>query len=188
MRPIYFDVTDIIAFAMGNLRVSGIQRVQLKIIFCIASANKLHPIYCTFFHPVMKKMVMFEPLDVLSEKEFDPEFLLGRLGLLSRRLIPSKRSIRCYLSRYSNNKLLRALKKAQVYFYAFFLRSRLSAIGVNEGIHLTGSMKRLNFKIPNSVRMPYASCSALIGHSKKPLTFAGPTHRRVGMWFKWFMI
>lgn len=146
MRPIYFDVTDVVFYAMKNLRVSGIQRVQLKIISCIAGANKFYPVYCTFFHPVMKKAVVFKPLDVLREKEFDSSLLLGRLGVENRKFLPTRGSIKSYLSRYSGNKFLRAFKKLQIYFYAIFLRARLSELGMSDGIDYGRRIEKVKLK------------------------------------------
>lgn len=126
-RKICFDVTDIVSYATGNLRVSGIQRVQLNLISGIARNNPGANIFCTFFHPTLLKMVSFRPQEVLVDSEFDATSILHRLGLSSHSLIP-KQEIRKYLSKF-HNKSLRALKKLEIYFYAVFFRSRLQKLG-----------------------------------------------------------
>lgn len=127
-RKICFDVTDIVSYAAGNLRVSGIQRVQLNLISSIAKNNPGANIFCTFFHPTLLKMVSFRPQEVLVDSEFDATLILHRLGLNnSHRLIP-KQELRKYLSKFPN-KSLRALKKLEIYFYAAFFRNRLQKLG-----------------------------------------------------------
>lgn len=134
MKSIYFDVTDIVAYAMGNVRVSGIQRVALNIISCVAKKNKNEPVYCTFFHQKTRRMFVFRPLDWLQDDEFDSELLLRRLGLSSGGgFFPSKKWIRLNANEYSKNKFLRSLRKIQIYLYSILFRSRLKSLDLKVG-------------------------------------------------------
>ena len=48
MRRIYFDITDIVNFARNNSRVSGIQRVQARLVSLLAERYGGEVIRCLY--------------------------------------------------------------------------------------------------------------------------------------------
>src|SRR5262249_28245896 len=108
----YFDVTDVVRYATGNTRVSGIQHVQLNLIAHMVRRHGGHLVRCTFEHPNHKAMFEFDPTTLFESDEFDAELLLRRLSVGSNsRVFPSKTSIRSHLRQYSGNKLKRTAVK-----------------------------------------------------------------------------
>ncbi|MDE1999897.1 MAG: hypothetical protein KGI52_13355, partial [Burkholderiales bacterium] len=72
---VYFDITDVVHFAMSESRVTGIQRVQIRI---VSNYAKLRPndTYVAFQHPVTRVMVCTKAIGVFPGSEFDAvEFL-----------------------------------------------------------------------------------------------------------------
>lgn len=131
MRQCYFDVTDVIHYAYGSARVSGIQRVQLNLIGHLVRQHGGELIRCTFEHPRRKAMVEFDPTALFKGDEFDAELLLRRLGLSGRsRLFPSPSSMRRYLRRYSGHNLRRAAAKLGIYLTALLAPARLPPMGL----------------------------------------------------------
>lgn len=159
---IYFDITDIVRFATTYSTVTGIQRVQLNIISNIARQNKSHPIYCTFLHPKTKKLSAFKPLEILSEKEFDAYSMLYRLGLLEvGGRVPPKHKIKKYLNEFSDNKLLRSLKKLEVYSAALLSRRRLESLGLKD--KQERRLTHLSRVLLNEIQMDPKSTYVILG-------------------------
>lgn len=131
MRRYFFDVTDIVRYASGNTRVSGIQRVQLNIVAHLVRKHGGETMRCTFEHPRRKVMYEFDPTTLIEGDEFDAEMLLRRLGLARRwRLFPSGTRIRSHLRQYTDNKLLRTAVKCDIYVSALFFPQRLVRMGL----------------------------------------------------------
>lgn len=131
-RVAYFDVTDMVRYADANDRVSGIQRVQFNLIANLVHRYGGERIRCTLYHPVLKAMVEFDPTPLFPGDEFDTTRLLRQLGLdPDRWLLPSRRSVKRYLHRYSGNKRVRALKKLDVLASSIFMPWRLRGTGLD---------------------------------------------------------
>jgi glycosyltransferase involved in cell wall biosynthesis len=129
----YFDVTDVVRYATGNTRVSGIQRVQLNLIAHMVRRHGGHVVRCTFEHPNQKAMFEFDPTTLFENDEFDAELLLRRLGVGGNsRVFPSKTRIRSHLRQYSGNKLKRTAVKIDIYLSALFFPQRLAAMGLRK--------------------------------------------------------
>ncbi|HEY6353371.1 MAG TPA: hypothetical protein VIY30_02680, partial [Burkholderiaceae bacterium] len=127
----YFDVTDIVHYAMGNARVSGIQRVQLNLIGHLVRHLGGDAVRCTFEHPHRKEMFEFDPTTLFERDEFNAVLLLRRLGLSgTSRIFPSKASMRSYLRPYNSNKLKRAAVKTDILVSALLFPRRLAAMGL----------------------------------------------------------
>src|SRR5262245_21565840 len=125
-RPCYVDITDIVHHALGNTRVSGIQRVQLNLIAHLVRRHGGHAVRCTFEHPSTQTMYELDPTALFEGDEFDAELLLRRLGVTDNsRFFPSKASIRRYLRPYSHHKLKRAALKTGILLSALLLPRRL---------------------------------------------------------------
>lgn len=123
MKTIYLDVTDIIEYARHNKRVSGIQRVQVKIISCLVQRFGSDAVRCVFFHPREQRMVEFDPKPVFSHPEFDAQRLLVQLGLMRlNRVFPEKHQLKNYLRAHSHGKLSRIGKKIEILTLALLNR------------------------------------------------------------------
>ncbi|TAK73988.1 MAG: glycosyltransferase family 1 protein [Aquabacterium sp.] len=130
MKRAYFEVTDIIEYARHNRRVSGIQRVQVKIIRCLLEQYGGDVIRCIYYDPNQKRMLEFDPSAVLNEAEFDAQRLLVQLGLIElHRIFPEKQQLKAYLRKYSDNKLLRTRKKIEALLAALFDREKYHSLG-----------------------------------------------------------
>ena len=67
---------SIVHYAMGNARVSGIQRVQLNLIGHLVRRLGGDVVRCTFEHPHRKEMLEFDPTTLFESDEFDAAVLL----------------------------------------------------------------------------------------------------------------
>jgi glycosyltransferase involved in cell wall biosynthesis len=131
---IYFDITNIVAYAKRNSTVIGIPRVQLNIISMLSRKHGGARIRCTFYDFAQRAMVEFDPAQLQMGFEFDSEKLLRLLGLdQTSRWLPSNVQVKSYLRKFSHNKLLRTVKKADVYVSALLLPKRLQRLGLQVG-------------------------------------------------------
>lgn len=130
VRNIYFDVTDIVGYSANHSRVSGIQRVQIRLIGSLARRIGGERIRAVFWHPTRHELVAFDPSQVFDQVEFDSALFLAKLGLLHTGFFPSRHEIKRYLSPYSKRKVTRGLLKIRVYLTAVFAPDRLKDMGV----------------------------------------------------------
>ena len=130
----YFDVTDIIQYAKGNSRVSGIQRVQLRIVAELTRPGTRHDVGIVYFDEDKKQHLRFDPNQVFDPKDngFNPKHVLQSLGITTPGLTPEKYQIRRFLKPYDHNKLLRGLVKAKLHMLALLAPNRLLAMGFHE--------------------------------------------------------
>lgn len=168
MNKIYFDITDIIDYAKYNSRVSGIQRVQLKIISHLIQKYGGEAIRCLYYDHHIKKMIEFDGTIVFSQPEFNPEWLLGSLQLLWDKFYPEKFQLKNYLRPYSHNKLTRALKKADVYLAAIVNRPRYFRMGF-------GQLSKITATIPKAPKQEISKIPA-----ESALVFLGANWSCVG--------
>jgi glycosyltransferase involved in cell wall biosynthesis len=162
MVRVYFDVTDIVQYAARNNTVVGIPRVQLNIISLLARQQRGAVIRCVFFKSDGQGQFEFDPALRSVDHEFDGERLLIDLGLVKpAKFFPSKVQVKSYLKRYSSNKPLRALKKAQLYVASIFMRRQLRTMGFKLGAKHVGEaipVTAIDRLPPNSV---YVSLGAV---------------------------
>jgi glycosyltransferase involved in cell wall biosynthesis len=130
MQPkIYFDITDIVEYAISNSWVSGIQRVQARVISAMAEAKGGDIIRCVFRHPGDGAVYEVSAYDIFADKAFNSIRLLFLLGLVSDSYIPQKFEVKRYLQKYNHRKLYRGLKKVQIYTLAVLAPKQLDCIG-----------------------------------------------------------
>lgn len=125
---VYFDITDIVHYASRESRVSGIQRVQVRIIDSFA---RMFPrkAMVVFEHPKTHEIISADAASVFFEAEFDAISFLGRLGLISARRFPKKKLIVQRLSANAGH-LQIYREQLRVYFSALFAPERLAALGL----------------------------------------------------------
>lgn len=130
-QRVIFDVSDVVKYAIGNSSVSGIQRVQLKIISEFSQiAGHVARVKVSYCEPESLRFFCADPAQLFSEPNFNAENILARLGLIRRRFLPEKFRVKRYLKRYETNKLRRSLEKARVYVMAFVARDALRRMQV----------------------------------------------------------
>ncbi len=128
---IYFDITDIVRYAVSNERVSGIQRVQFNLIGHLARKHGGDVVRCVFHHSDAKGMVEIDPVALFDTPEYDSTSLLQQLGLEQpRKLLPPRSKLKSYLRRYNSNKPLRTWKKIEVIALSLFMPARLARLGL----------------------------------------------------------
>lgn len=129
MTRIFFDVTDIVQYTAGNNRVSGIQRVQARLIGSLARRIGGERVRACFWHPTQNELVHFDPATVFDESEFDAGRFRARLGLLEGNFFPSQKEIRRALVPLKRKRIRRALRKVEIYVSAVVDRSRFKEMG-----------------------------------------------------------
>lgn len=120
MGRFVFDVTDIVDYTRKNKRVSGIQRVQLKLIGSLVREHGAETIRICCWHSPRNEMVHFDPSEVLADKEFDGTKFQVQLGLLKPTVFPPRDILRKYLGKFSRGNLDRAWLKLKVYLACLF--------------------------------------------------------------------
>lgn len=136
-QRIIFDISDVVKYSIGNSSVSGIQRVQLKI---ISNLSYIRPDQCfvSFFNEAAGAFELVRAADLGLDEDFDSEKILARLGLLRSCFFPEKFSVKRYLKSFEANKVRRSWEKAKVYYCAVFMRDRLRRHGILSGLPASG--------------------------------------------------
>jgi len=128
---IYFDMTDIVRYAVSNDRVSGIQRVQFNLIGHLSRKHGGSVVRCVFHHSDEKGMMEIDPATLFEADEYDSSALLQQLGLETpRKVLPPRSKVKSYLRRYNDKKVLRAWKKLDVVASALLMPHRLATMGL----------------------------------------------------------
>jgi glycosyltransferase involved in cell wall biosynthesis len=127
---IYFDVTDIVEYAQGNQRVSGIQRVQARVISSLAARDDSERIRCIFYDKARRQMLEFPAACAFTGSEFDSKLLLFRLGVIKEQFFPHRADVKNHLRQYNKRKVRRAVKKIAIYGSSIFNPKYLKKFGL----------------------------------------------------------
>jgi glycosyltransferase involved in cell wall biosynthesis len=134
VMKIVFDLSDVVKYAIGNSSVSGIQRVQLKIVAEFAQTKRSgDDVWVSYFDEDAREFFYVRPDELLQGEGFDSELMLGRLGKVKKRFFPEKFRIKRYLKKFESNKIRRGLEKIFVYAMTIFSRRWLRKVGVLPG-------------------------------------------------------
>lgn len=130
-RTCYFDVTDIILFARGNSRVSGIQRVSIRLIEQVVRGSlATDSLHCVFFNPRDERWHEIPAESVFDEPEFNSGRLLARLGSQDSPRLQLKNAIKHHLRQYDHRKARRAVVKIKLLALSVLRPRRLYQIGL----------------------------------------------------------
>jgi len=132
MTKLYFDISDIVEFARTHNHVSGIQRVQQRVIASLAEKHG-DQIICTYKNPRDGRFFQVPAPGVFSVDELDSKGLLARLDVSVQGGILTKGDVKQALRKYEHRKLYRSLKKAELYVSAYVAPGRLGKLGVVSG-------------------------------------------------------
>ena len=128
---VYFDITDIVHFAMRESKVTGIQRVQTRIVGHYAERNP-KTTHVLFQHPETHEIVATHASGLFSSGEFDPQWLLQSLGMVACRRFPRKRQIVSTMGLIGAGRVQILAAQARVYSKALFAPTTLVDQGLLE--------------------------------------------------------
>lgn len=126
---VYFDITDVVHFAMRENRVSGIQRVQTRIVNHYAGLRPKHT-FALFQHPGSGQIVVTEAAGLFDDQEFDPLTVLAKLGLAQWRRFPKKRKIVARIGLKNPPRWRVLVEQAKIYTQTLMAPSRLRQAGL----------------------------------------------------------
>jgi glycosyltransferase involved in cell wall biosynthesis len=152
-RDVFFDITDIVHFAMRESKVTGIQRVQTRIVGHFAEKNPKRT-YVLFQHPETQCIVSTPASGLFAAGEFDPEWLLQSLGIVTGRRFPRKRQIISTLGLAGAGRARVLAAQARVYSQALFAPKVLVDEGLMERRVLRRRPKVRELKPVNRDMMP----------------------------------
>lgn len=110
----YFDITDPIRFASTNRNVSGIQRVQIRVIRHLANNSNGGEVMCLFAPGRFSSLRACLARDLFVDDEYDAGRFLAALGLESDTGGFTKRELYDYLAGFPKRSLIRIIKKAEM--------------------------------------------------------------------------
>ncbi|NDC53964.1 MAG: glycosyltransferase family 1 protein [Planctomycetia bacterium] len=109
----YFDITDLVRFARTNRNVSGIQRVQIRVIRHLAATPGGDDVFCLFAVSRFAPPVVCRAGELFGNEEYDAGRFLAALGLERTEDGFSERELYDYLARFPKRSLLRVVKKVE---------------------------------------------------------------------------
>ncbi|WP_286745624.1 glycosyltransferase family 4 protein [Aquabacterium sp. UBA2148] len=125
---VYFDITDVVHFAMRENRVTGIQRVQIRMVNAFAELRG-ESTFIAYEDPLDGRMTVLPARGLLGGVEFDAVLLLAKLGLISWRRFPKKKQIVGLLEGKPGRFRVWG-EQLKVYAMAFFSPLKLSQKGI----------------------------------------------------------
>jgi len=130
LGKVVFDVSDVVKYAIGNSSVSGIQRVQLRLITEFCRVEQTRDVKVSYFDEEDNVFYVLDPGELFAGDAFDAEGILLRLGKVRRRFFPEKFRIKRYLKKYEDRKIVRGVEKLRVYLAALVARGWLRERGM----------------------------------------------------------
>ena len=79
----YFDITDLVRFAQRNGSVSGIQRVQIRVLQHLSSENKKDEFLCVYALNRLSQIKVCHAKDLFTDEAYSASRMLIRLGIES---------------------------------------------------------------------------------------------------------
>jgi len=131
----YFDITDVIDHARQHSRVSGIQRVQVRIIQELMAGPNKASVAVVYFNRRSQQHVVIDAAKVLGAPgvEFQSLRVLNTLCEMPLGgLLPARFQVNDAVRRYADQKPLRAWMKARLYMKALVCPQRLIALGLED--------------------------------------------------------
>ena len=120
MSKQYFDITDLIRFAQKHHNVSGIQRVQIRVIRHLARQGKDGDVLCLFAAGRFSPLLACPARELFADEEYDAGRFLYALGLEGGGHGFTKRELYDYLAQFPKRSALRVAKKIEMLFLQNF--------------------------------------------------------------------
>lgn len=131
---IYFDITDLFDYLRKNRNVTGIQRVQTKILHALADLAP-EQIRCLVINPTappQDKIKVYRANELFASEHCATTSIRGILKQKTRAYLLDPAGIRSALQPYNNRKLYRGLKKIELYLCRLLSPRRLASLGYRE--------------------------------------------------------
>ena len=81
MMTIYYDITDILAYARRHSTLGGIQRVSIELLYLLATKNGNERLKVIAFHPTTQRVVSFDVNYFTRPFEYDQQDFCEAFGL-----------------------------------------------------------------------------------------------------------
>ena len=107
----YFDITDLVKFAQRNGSVSGIQRVQIRVLQHLSSGRDNPDILCAYTISQLSGIKVCRAQDLFTNEVYSASRMLIRLGLENPHAAFSKRELYDDLAKYKKRSFRRVLQK-----------------------------------------------------------------------------
>ena len=107
----YFDITDLVRFAQRNGSVSGIQRVQIRVLQHLSSESEKDEFLCVYALNRLSQIKVCRAKDLFTDEAYSASRMLIRLGIESPLSAFSKRELYDDLARYKKRSFTRILRK-----------------------------------------------------------------------------
>lgn len=120
----YFDITDLVRFARANGNVSGIQRVQIRVLRHLAARYNEEDAMCIFAPGRFSRLRACRARDLFVDETYDAGQMLAKLGLEDPAGAFTKRELYDHLGRYPKGSVRRAVKKVELTALARFSPTR----------------------------------------------------------------
>ena len=107
----YFDITDLVKFAQRNGSVTGIQRVQIRVLQHLSSITEKDKIFCVYAINRLSGIRVCRSQDLFANEIYSASRMLVRLGVESPDEVFSKRELYDDLAKYKKKSFRRVLRK-----------------------------------------------------------------------------
>ena len=111
---LYFDLTDLLKHAKKNSTVSGIQRVQIRVLQSLAAQTQQQEILCAYDIGRFRRVRICRAQDLFIDKKYNAQRILVRLGLENPNTAFSSRELYDDLANYKKKSLKRVLRKVKL--------------------------------------------------------------------------
>ena len=110
----YFDITDLVKFAQKNGSVSGIQRVQIRVLQHLSSVREKDEILCAYAINRFSGVKVCRAKDLFKNEAYSASHMLVRLGIEKPSTSFSKLELYGELAKYKKGSLRRVLRKVEL--------------------------------------------------------------------------
>lgn len=109
----YFDITDLVKFAQRNGSVSGIQRVQIRVLQHFSSGRGKDQVLCAYAINRFSGIKICKAQDLFTNERYSASQMLVQLGVEKTNAAFSKRELYDELAKYKKGSLRRVLRKVE---------------------------------------------------------------------------
>lgn len=110
----YFDITDLVKFAQRNGSVTGIQRVQIRVLQHLPSGRGGSKVFCAYAINRLGRIKICRAQDLFTNETFSAARMLTQLGVEKPGAAFSKRELNDYLEKYKKKSFGRILRKIKL--------------------------------------------------------------------------
>ncbi len=115
----YFDISDLVRFAKSSGTVSGIQRVQIRILRHLVENQNPEEVVCIFSTGRYRSIKACYGKDLLSEAGYEADVLLRKLNLENPHAAFTSRELKDYLSPFPKKSFRRMFYKLVIILIHF---------------------------------------------------------------------